>query len=85
MAADLFETYVVTIVATMLLGGLLMADAGSNAVIYPLVLGGFSIIASIDGTYFVAAREGGKIMNALCRGLIASAVLVMIALYPITQ
>ncbi|MBL0039119.1 MAG: sodium-translocating pyrophosphatase [Nitrosomonadales bacterium] len=85
MAADLFETYVVTIIATMLLGGLLMANSGSNAVIYPLALGGFSIIASIVGTYFVTAREGGKIMNALYRGLIASAVLVLIAFYPITQ
>ncbi|CAH1210087.1 K(+)-insensitive pyrophosphate-energized proton pump [Candidatus Nitrotoga sp. BS] len=85
MAADLFETYVVTIIATMLLGGLLMADAGSNAVIYPLALGGFSIIASIVGTYFVAAREGGKIMNALYRGLIVTAVLALIAFYPITQ
>ncbi len=84
MAADLFETYAVTIIATMLLGGLLMADAGPNAVIYPLVLGGFSIIASIVGTYFVKAREGGKIMNALYRGLAVSAVLAAIAFYPIT-
>ncbi|MEO6423284.1 MAG: sodium-translocating pyrophosphatase [Candidatus Nitrotoga sp.] len=85
MAADLFETYAVTIIATMLLGGLLMANAGSNAVIYPLALGGFSIIASIVGTYFVTAREGGKIMNALYRGLIVTAVLALIAFYPITQ
>ena len=85
MAADLFETYVVTIIATMLLGGLLMANTGSNAVTYPLALGGFSIIASIIGTYFITAREGGKIMNALYRGLIASAVSALIAFYPITQ
>ncbi|CAH1906417.1 K(+)-insensitive pyrophosphate-energized proton pump [Candidatus Nitrotoga sp. HW29] len=85
MAADLFETYAVTIIATMLLGGLLISNSGSNAVIYPLVLGGFSIIASIVGTYFVTAREGGKIMNALYRGLIVSAVLALIAFYPITQ
>src|SRR5450830_481384 len=85
MAADLFETYAVTIIATMLLGGLLMTGAGPNAVIYPLVLGGFSIIASIVGTFFVTAREGGKIMNALYRGLIVSAVLAAIAFYPITK
>ncbi|MEQ1915902.1 MAG: sodium/proton-translocating pyrophosphatase, partial [Gallionella sp.] len=84
MAADLFETYAVTVVATMLLGGLLMKDAGANAVIYPLVLGGFSIIASIVGTFFVKAREGGKIMNALYRGLAVSAVMAAIAFYPIT-
>jgi K(+)-stimulated pyrophosphate-energized sodium pump len=84
MAADLFETYAVTIIATMLLGGLLITGAGPNAVIYPLVLGGFSIIASIVGTFFVTAREGGKIMNALYRGLAVSAVLAAIAFYPIT-
>jgi K(+)-stimulated pyrophosphate-energized sodium pump len=84
MAADLFETYAVTIIATMLLGGLLITGAGPNAVIYPLVLGGFSIIASIVGTFFVTAREGGKIMNALYRGLAVSAMLAAIAFYPIT-
>jgi K(+)-stimulated pyrophosphate-energized sodium pump len=84
MAADLFETYAVTIIATMLLGGLLMTG-NTNAVIYPLVLGGFSIIASIVGTFFVKARDGGKIMNALYRGLAVSAVLALIAFYPITK
>ena len=83
MAADLFETYAVTIIATMVLGGLLITGS-REAVIYPLVLGGFSIIASIVGTFFVKARAGGKIMNALYRGLTVSAVLAAIAFYPIT-
>jgi len=84
MAADLFETYAVTVIATMLLGGLMVAEAGTNAVLYPLVLGGVSIIASIIGAMFVKVKAGGSIMGALYKGVIVSAVLAAIAFYPIT-
>ncbi|HKE45319.1 MAG TPA: sodium-translocating pyrophosphatase [Steroidobacteraceae bacterium] len=85
MAADLFETYAVTVVATMLLGGLVMQSAGINAVIYPLVLGAVSIIASIVGSFFVSAGKSGKIMPALYRGVTVSGVIAAIAFYPVTQ
>jgi K(+)-stimulated pyrophosphate-energized sodium pump len=84
MAADLFETYAVTIIATMLLGGLLLKGLGENAVLYPLALGGISILASVIGTFFVRTREGGRIMGALYRGVVVSAVLAAVAFYPIT-
>ena len=85
MAADLFETYAVTVVATMLLAGLTMQSLGINAVLYPLVLGAVSIVASIVGTFFVKARDGGKIMNALYRGIIVSGVIAAIAFYFVTR
>ncbi len=84
MAADLFETYAVTVVATMLLGHLDL-QGFHNALIYPLALGGASIVASIIGTWFVRARTGGKIMNALYRGLIVTGVIAAAMFYPITH
>jgi len=91
MAADLFETYAVTLVATMVLGGLLFANQGEaasiNAIIYPLALGSASIVSSIIGTFFVSIRDGGggKIMNALYKGVIVSGIVSAIAFYFITH
>jgi len=89
MAADLFETYAVTIVATMVLGGLLFktasGDADPNYLIYPLLLGAVSIVASIVGTFFVKTYAGGKIMNALYRGTAVSGLLALIAFYFVTH
>ena len=85
MAADLFETYAVTLVATMLLGGLVMVNMGERAVLFPLVLGAISIISSIVGTFFVSTKEGGKIMNALYKGVIVSGVISAAAFYFVCQ
>ena len=85
MAADLFETYAVTLVATMLLGGLVMVNMGERAILFPLVLGAISIVSSIVGTFFVSTGEGGKIMNALYKGVIVSAVISGAAFYFVSK
>ena len=84
MAADLFETYVVTAVAAMLLGHLLFGDFG-NGLIFPLVLGGVSIISSILGTFLVKLPKSQKIMPALYRGLAVAAMAAAAAFYPVTM
>jgi len=84
MAADLFETYAVTSVATMLLGSLIFINFG-NAVIFPLAIGGMAIISSIIGTWFVRLGKKKNIMGALYKGLIVTGILSAIGFYPITK
>ena len=84
MAADLFETYAVTSIATMLLGSLIFPDS-VNALIFPLALGGAAALASIIGTFFVRLGKTKNIMNALYKGLVATGLISAIAFYYITN
>ena len=85
MAADLFETYAVTVVATMLLGAIFFTEGTqSTLMLYPLIIGGICLLASVVGTYFVKLGSSNNIMAALYKGFLAAAILSAVALLPIT-
>jgi K(+)-stimulated pyrophosphate-energized sodium pump len=86
MAADLFETYAVTVVATMVLASIyFVGEVAQTMMLYPLTIGGVCIITSIIGSFFVRLSKTGTIMGALYKGFIASAVLSLLVLYPLTD
>ncbi len=85
MAADLFETYAVTIIAAMLIAGIYFSTYGFSGVMYPMILGAVSIIASIIGTYFVKVGSDGKIMKALYKGLIVAGLLSAVGFWFVTD
>ena len=86
MAADLFETYAVTIVATMVLASIFFVGAEQEAMmLYPLTIAGTCILTSIIGTWFVRLSAGGSIMGALYKGVIATGILSLVALWPLTE
>jgi len=84
MAADLFETYAVTIVATMVLSTIFFAG-NTDMLLYPLAIGGSCLIASIIGTFFVRLGKSNNIMGALYKGFMASALLSLAIMYPVTN
>ena len=87
MAADLFETYAVTVVATMVLASIFFVGTSlaPSAMIYPLAIGAACVVTSIIGTFFVRLGTNNSIMGALYKGFIATAVLSLIVLYPVTM
>ncbi len=86
MAADLFETYAVTVVATMVLASIYFTgETASLLMLYPLAIGAVCVVTSIVGTFFVRLGANGSIMGALYKGFVATAVLSLIALFPVTE